>query len=459
MTTQIPEITRITKITTISRTMNKTIPARIGLFLAVGALVLLAGGYQAAQAAPKRLGVVAFQGPGEGVTRNVVMKEGKAKRYQVIGAPQIWKASVKTKVGFDNDDAFQTMARELGISAFITGSVTKKKATLTVRNGADGSVVAQASWTGANPRKVAAAVKKTFWAKLGGAIDHSKAPSGAKAPVVAQEEAAPETGADEPGDEDKGKSGGGGKKAAAAEETSSSDRDRSKKKSSTASSEDSGAENVVAAHAEPEESAAGPAQEALIASVGPRIVNRSLTYNQNLYNQTRNYKLAAAPELALNVDLFPMAFSGGGFLSNIGLTGNLDYLLPLVTTPVTGVGTYKTYALDWSIGVKVRFSFGAYLTAAFGDQRYQLTKPNTGAADVVPMVDYRYARIGGGGRFPLNAQFTLMANVAYLQVLSMGQIATATYYPKAKAMGVEAGAAIGYRMTQSLEIQAGADIR
>lgn len=464
MTTQIPEITKITKITkitTISRTTTKTIPARIGLFLTVGVLVLFAGGYQAAQAAPKRLGVVAFRGPGEGVTRNVVMKEGKARRYQVIAAPQIWKASVKTKVGFDNDDAFQTMARELGISAFITGSVTKKKATLTVRNGADGSVVAEASWTGANPRKVAAAVKKTFWAKLGGAIDRSKAPSGAKAPVVAQEEAAPETGADEAGNEDKGKSGSGGgsKKAAAVDESSSSDRDRSKKKSSTESSEDSGAENVVAEHADREGSAAGPAQEALIASVGPRLVNRSLIYNQNLYNQTRNYKLAVAPELALNVDLYPMAFSGGGFLSNIGLTANLNYLLPLVTTPVTGVGTYKTYALDWSIGVKVRFSFGGYLTAAFGDQRYQLTKPNTQAADVVPMVDYRFARIGGGGRFPLSTQFTLLANVAYLQVLSMGQIASSSYFPKAKAMGVEAGAAIGYRITQLLELQAGADLR
>ncbi|MEO7670471.1 MAG: hypothetical protein ABIW57_14100, partial [Polyangia bacterium] len=105
------------------------------------------------------------------------------------------------------------------------------------------------------------------------------------------------------------------------------------------------------------------------------------------------------------------------------------------------------------------FSFGGYLTAAFGDQRYQLTKPNTQAADVVPMVDYRFARIGGGGRFPLNTQFTLLANVAYLQVLSMGQIASSSYFPKAKAMGVEAGAGIGYRITQLLEIQAGADIR
>ena len=235
--------------------------------------MLFASGYQSAQAAPKRVGVVAFQGPGEGVTRNVVMKTLKAKRYQVIGANQVWKASQKAKVGFDSDDAFQAMAKELGASAFITGSVTKKKATLTVRNGADGSVAAEASWAGANPRKIAAAVKKTFWARLGGAIDRGKAPSGAKAPVVAQEEPAAETGADEPGDAAKGK--GGGKKAADRdEETSSSDGARSKK-SSSASSEDSGAENVVAAHAEREESAASPAQEALIASVGP-------TYRESL---------------------------------------------------------------------------------------------------------------------------------------------------------------------------------
>ena len=64
MTTKIPRISRLTTITLTSRTPTKPIPARIGLFLAVGVLGLFAGGYQAAPAAPKRWGGVGGRGPG-----------------------------------------------------------------------------------------------------------------------------------------------------------------------------------------------------------------------------------------------------------------------------------------------------------------------------------------------------------------------------------------------------------
>jgi hypothetical protein len=433
---------------------TRTITARVGFCMALGLLVLASGAQLANAAQPKRLGVVTFRGPGEGATRNVVTKAAKAKHFQVVGGQQISKAASKLKVSLDSNDGFLAVARELGISAFVTGEVSKKKGTLTVRNGADGSVTAEASWRGPNPRKLAAAVNKTFWRRLGGAIERGKGPSGAKQAVVAQEETAPETGADEgDGAKDKGKSGGG-KKVVAAEDAEGADHG---KKGST--SDEAGSENVVSARPEREDEGGGSRMEALNVGVGPRFVNRSLAFNQNVAGGTRNYKLAIAPVLALNVDVFPAAFSQGGFISNIGLTGSLSYMLPVVTTPVAGVGTYKTYALDWSVGVKVRFPIGVYGTVAYGDQRYQLVRPANTMADVVPMVDYRYVRIGGGARIPLNSRFLVMANVAYLQVLSFGQIANSDYFPHTTGRGIEAGAAVAYRLTPLLELQGGADIR
>src|SRR5207244_10938301 len=79
---------------------------------------------------------------------------------------------------------------------------------LTVRNGADGAVNAEESWTAPNPRKLAADIGKTFWRRLGSAIERGKPPSGAKkASKVAAAEApednedAPEAAAGGAGDE------------------------------------------------------------------------------------------------------------------------------------------------------------------------------------------------------------------------------------------------------------------
>ena len=57
-----------------------------------------------------------------------------------------------------------------------------------MHNGKDGSLLGEANFSGANPRKIMAEVGRDFWKKLGGAIERGKAPSGAKKPqkVVAE---------------------------------------------------------------------------------------------------------------------------------------------------------------------------------------------------------------------------------------------------------------------------------
>jgi hypothetical protein len=436
---------------------TRTMYVRIALSLSLAALAL-AGGTQLAQAAPKRLGVLTFRGPGEGATRNVVTKVGKANGYQIIGGQQIAKIASKLKVSLDTNDSFQSVAKELGIAAFVTGEVSKKKATLTVRDGSDGSVTAEASWKGPNPRKLSATVGKTFWKRLGSAIDRGKSPSGAKQAVVAQEEAAPETGADDPGD-DEAKDTASPKKAAVSDDSEkSSNRESSKKSSKKTESSDSGSETVVSAKSEPEETG-GPRPEAVMIFGGPRILSRSLTYNQDRSGDSK-YNLAAAPELALDAEIYPAAFSMGGFISNIGLVANLGYLLPVVTSPApTGTGSYKTYGLAWSVGAKVRLPYGLFGTVAYGDQVYQLVKPANGDGIFVPKTDYRYIRLGTGIRTHVTPEIAVMGNLAYLACLSLGGIGTTPYFPKATGAGVEVGVGVGYRISSLLEIQAGGEMR
>jgi ASC-1-like (ASCH) protein len=440
---------------------------RIGLFLTL-ALLALSGGSRLAHAAEKRLGVVTFKGPGEGKTRIVVSKVGKSKHYKIVGGDQIQSVARKLKVTLDTNDSFRAVARELGISAFVTGEVTTKKATLTVRNGADGSVSAEATWSGPNPKKLSATVGATFWRRLGSAIDRAKAPSGAKQAVVAEEaEPAPEPAAEEAGgDEDAEEKPAAKKKAplaAADEPIDDSEREKPRRPFKKKIVDDAGeSETQVSAkaEAEPEEDEASPGLEALMVSLGPRLMMRSLTYTDDIYRRNSKYTLGGAPELGLTADFYPMALSSTGFVANIGLTAEVSYLLPVVTSPApSGTGTYGTYSLSWAIGAKVRLPKGLFAAVSYGDQRYQLT-PTGGASGLdVPMVDYRFVRLGVGGRFRVSPVVSVMANMSYLRCLGLGQIGGVGYFPYGTCAALEVGAAIGYRFGSRFEVQVGADIR
>ena len=439
--------------------------ARIVFSLWLGLLIVSATFHSAYAAEPKRLGVAVFKGPGEGATRNVVMKLGRANHYQIVPGDQISKTAKGLGVTLDTNDSFRAVAKELGVSAFVTAEVTTKKATLTVRNGADGSVSAEATWTGPNPKKLAATVNATFWRRLGAAIDRGKSPSGSKKAAIAEEQAVPETGADdkaaaaepEPAPEKPSKKR---TVVAAAEEPAAEEAPRSKSRSKKKASEDSESETTVSAKPEPDEEEDSGRPEALLVSVGPRVLTRSLSYTQDIYRRNSKYTLPGAPELGLAVDFYPAALSQSGFIANLGLTAAVAYMLPVVTSPSpSGVGNYGTYSLSWSVGAKVRLPLGLFATVAYGDQRYQLT-PKGGASMLdVPMVDYRFVRIGAGARFRVTPDVSVMANLGYLRCLGLGQIGGVGYFPHGTGAAFEAGAAVGYRINNMLEIQGGGDIR
>src|SRR5581483_11923684 len=171
------------------------------LIAVVGATALLGAGSAAAE--KKRIGIPAFAGPQEALIRKAVMQAVKANGYDMIKSRQIESTASSIGASLDSNEGYKALAKELSLSAFVTGEIGRKKATLTVRNGADGSVNAEETWTAANPRKLAADVARTFWRRLGSAVERGKPPSGAKkaskVPVAADapedNEEAPDSGA------------------------------------------------------------------------------------------------------------------------------------------------------------------------------------------------------------------------------------------------------------------------
>ena len=152
--------------------------------VSIGCLALLLGVLftTTAEAAPKRVGVPKFDGAQEALVRKKVMQILKSHGYDLAKSREMEIGLANTGALLDNDEGFQKVAKELALSAIVTGEIGKKRAKISVHDGKDGSLLGEASFAGANPRKIMAEVGRDFWKKLGGDDRTRQAPSGAKKP-------------------------------------------------------------------------------------------------------------------------------------------------------------------------------------------------------------------------------------------------------------------------------------
>jgi hypothetical protein len=438
---------------------------RARVVLGVFAVALLAAGSAAAE--KKRVGVPRFDGPQEAIVRKSVMQVLKGQGYDVIGSREIDAAARGAGAQLDSNDGFKAVARELSISAFVTGEVSKKKAKLTVRNGADGAVSGEGSFAGPTPPKLAAEVRDGLARRLGSAIERGRAPSGAKKPS-----APPVAEADEGGDD----SSGGEEAAPARSSSSSSRKTEAAPAESTESAEaseakapsDENADGAVARKApEPEETgAAGP--RALDVSAGLRGFTRSLAYNDVLSQMDpryalREYKLTLGPAVAADVLIFPAAFATGGFAANIGAEVHLEQAFGVASNVPAGPAfpmgaTFPTVIHDFSGALRVRIPLvGGHelsVSGGGGEQAFAFRSgdgANRAMLDI-PDTIYRYLRVGGDARFVLSSGLTVGFGAAYRHVLNRGgQIADPGFFPYLTVRGMDLNAKLGYQITPSLE--------
>ena len=408
-------------------------------------------------AAPK-VGLLTFTGPGEAASRNAVEKALKSRKIVVVPASDLTAAARSAHVKLDSNDGFKAVAKALDLTAIVSGEVSKKKATITVRTGDDGSVVGEETFQGADPKKVAVTVGKTFWKRLAGAFNKTKHPSGGGFEAPPPEEEPASTGSAEASNESTKAD-----EAPPAESRREKKAEKSEEKSETKTEEKSDkSEKSKTA----EESESPPSSgEAVDVSAGPAWFMRSLSFNQprNDLSNTKvaSYSLPRAPALFLRGDIFPGALAGmDGVAGNIGLTVDVSYLLPVVKSSGTG-GNYNTSGLAYALGLKARLPLGLFASVSYADQTFKLTKTNSSMADsVVPGTNYKFVRADVGIREQVTPTLMLQANAGYLQCLGKpGDIGSSTYFPRVTCNGAEAGVAAGYRLAPSFELRAGVDWR
>jgi hypothetical protein len=450
----------------------------------VGLLALLVGAIlfstATAQAAPKRVGVPKFDGAQEALVRKKVMQILKAHGYDLAKSREMEIGLANTGALLDNDEGFQKVARELALAAVVTGEIGKKRAKLGVHDGRDGSLLGEASFAGANPRKIAAAVASGFWSKLGSAVEQGKTPSGAKKPQKAVAEA-PEDNENAP---DAGEAGG------EAQPTPEPTKAKSKKGAEVAAAEGGGGEESPAAAPKKKKKkkvkmegegadVVEPPNEVIPPTfdfqVGPGFINRSLAYHQDISNPgLRSYALGAGPSVVAHIVWYPLGPFVDGPLNGFGIEGNIEQAF-LISSSIPAEAAFPngakfgTTVHEFSGGVRYRTTFGGghfffgSLTGgehAFTFKTTNTTDPTMSRANLdIPDTIYRYLRPGIGVHFELPAQLSFFAGAGFRWVFNKGGQFHDTFFPYSSVNGVDAQLGLGYRVTPMFEVRASGDFR
>jgi hypothetical protein len=463
-----PRVSDLVKETFLSLNSGRVTTKALRVSIGVFALLLGALFSTVAEAAPKRVGVPKFEGVQEALARKKVMQVLKSHGYDLAKSREMEIGLANSGALLDNDEGFQKVAKELALSAIVTGEIGKKRAKIAVHDGRDGSLLGEASFAGANPRHIMAEVGRSFWAKLGGAVERGKAPSGAKKPqkIVAESpeddektpDAAGEGGGEAPPPEAKSK-----KTAVAAAEGGEGEPSPPKKKKKKKVRMEG--EGDVVQEEGPE--VIPPTFEF---QLGPRVISRSLSYHQDASSPgLRSYKLFPGPAFFASIVWYPIGPFTDGPAKNIGFEGAIEQAF-FVSSSLPGMNgmegaKFGTSIHEFAGGARYRMPFGAgsYFWGALTGGEHAFTFKSTPTGDRkmldIPDTIYRYIRPGVGIHFDVAAQFSLTVSAGFRWIFNKGGQFHDDFFKQSTVNGVDGQLTAGYRISSILEARLSGDFR
>jgi hypothetical protein len=427
-----------------------------------------------AEAAAKRVGVPAFDGAQEALVRKKVMAVLQAHGFELAKSRQIAATLQSANARLDSNDGFQTLAKELGLQAIVTGEVGKKRAKITVYDGREGSAIGDATFQAANPHKLAAEVGRDFWKKLGSAVSKGRVPSGAKQAKKPVAEAPEDT-----VDESAAAGAGGEGEEAPAKQAANQAAKKAAPAAAAAEGEappkgEAEAEEKAEKKSKKDEEPSGPipVPPTLDVALGPRLLTRELAYNQPASGSgLRPYKLPGGVALAFDLVFFPITYLTDSFIQNLGVEVHLEqgFAISSQINPPDSVfpqgAKFNTTVHDFAGGLRYRipYSLGQiYLSATGGEHAFVFKTANTAMPRqnlTIPDTIYQYFRPGLGMRFLLPAELALDVNAGYRMVLNGGAQIKDAYFPNLQVGGVDTTVSLDYRITESLAARASFDWR
>ncbi|MCL4227463.1 MAG: hypothetical protein KJZ91_23625 [Myxococcales bacterium] len=308
-----------------------------------------------------------------------------------------------------------------------TGKAARKAkrltATVTVVQATDGAELGRMVVTEKRAR-LARAVGKAAWPRLGKAITAAapRAPAPAPAVVVAPPPAPPPT------DELDRAPAGGGREA--------------------------GGEGVAGVGATATVRGAGRARFAI--TVDERPFWRRLRWNDDLDQVLRRYDLAANA-VGVTFTARPLVGAPGAF---VALGGELAVG---VNGSRTSDGTeYPTAASEWTAALGYALTIRRVEVAAavaYGEQRFAIDDEMASGGELVPDVTYRFARGGLDGRVPLAPRWTLVVRGGWRHLLGTGDLGGDAWFPRLTGAGLDGSLGAQVRLTRWLGAYARAEVR
>jgi hypothetical protein len=432
----------------------------LGSICAALALILTLASSTGAQAAPKRIGIPKFDGAQEALIRKAVMQALKVHGFELIKSRQMDDAISSTGAHPDTDDGLKTLAKELALAAIITGEVGPRRAKIVVHDGGEGSVLGDASFSGANPRKLAGEVGRDFWRKLGADVGRGQVPRGAKKAQKAAADDAPED------NEAAGEGGAeGGDEAPMAEK-------KAKPKAESAESSTEAAPEGEAPppprrkqpkpkmETAPEEAAEGGAASTvpwLDIDLGFGGLNRSLSYNQ--VSPMNNppllpYSLGFGPSVTGKLVFYPVAPFDGGPFADLGIEAKIEQSF---VSSSGGGGNYTNVVHEFAGGLRYRIPFAGadqiYFSATGGEHAFTFSGPNRTTLRI-PDTIYHFIRPGVGLRLAGADGFSFSIGGGYRYVFNQaGPQITADFFPHLAVQGADAEIGGGYALNQYFEVR------
>lgn len=381
--------------------------------------------------ADTRLAVQEFEGPHASSVRSEVARLlEKQDGVTVVSRSEIAMLARSLGVDADSVNGKLVLARELQLSAWITGTVKKRshkyRLVVYVHDGAEHARVGRVSVSGHSERSLKSKIKDELWDRSRDAVELAMAPLPAgRAPVDSNtsRDATAQNG--QGGDQQLMAQNGTGTVSTAA-------------RSTTLAHDDSA---MMAAPIQQR-------RDTLRAAVGIGSPYRSFAYNDAVTDGLGDHQLGGVPMFDLGLVYFPGRPFTDGWASWIGLDAAAQLALGSTTEDTQG-NKYESRYSAYRIGLRGRIPVGRHAVSVFSG--YAMSKLSIAAKEEnvdspMPNVDYRTVRSGAGAEFALGNRFSLGLDAAWLQVLSVGQIGE--WFPRATAGGVEVGLFASYALSQ-----------
>ncbi|MCA9669579.1 MAG: hypothetical protein KC503_28485 [Myxococcales bacterium] len=412
--------------------------ARRGIVVALALLFVLPVLRPSEAEARKRIGLAPFRGGRRGrVLRNRLWRVLR-RRVRFVSWRRIRRQGIGSRARYRRTSA------KLRISAFVTGQVRRRGRYYTgivvVRNGATGRASVAATWRRRGFRRVLR-IPGYVRQKIIQAINATSVAGRAVARDDPPPKKDPSWAVDQQNKKPPDKNLGF--KAPVVRRTR-------KKKPPTVTKRPSGPVGELPVTHAPLELGAGA-----------EFFSRNLRYNDDLFGAMRPYELPLSPAVAAHVDWYPAAHFKRGFISHIGISAAFRYAIGISSDTSTGAA-FPTSSFMVRAGLIARIPgprYLVYLTAGWGMESFSIDDGDGESKPEIPSVSYQFVRLGGGGRIRVWRRLWLLGSLAYLLVVSQGEIASETYFPRAKAGGFEGKIELAYGIWRGLMVRGGFSLR